>query len=285
MAGRVFGGWPSPVFLIGSALVAQPPDNTAAGGNARGANAVDWQTVRGAASQVASGQEGVIGGGNSNTASGLRTVVAGGNGNTASGTNSAVLGGASNTASGTNGWVLGGTQAVDRSNYGRGAWASGAFAAPGDAQAGEFVLRRDTADATSTRLTANGSGSGSTNTINLPNNATYRLKLLVVAQQTGGSAGTAGDCASWEVNVLMKRGANAAATAIVGGTRVTSAPALAAVTAGAAFAPDLSDAGAAAWTLAIAADTTNGGVAITGTGEANKTIRWVARVMGVEVTA
>jgi hypothetical protein len=34
--------------------------------------------------------------------------------------------------------------------------------------------------------------------------------------------------------------------------------------------------------LAIAADTTNGGIAISGTGEANKTVQWVARVLSVE---
>jgi hypothetical protein len=45
------------------------------------------------------------------------------------------------------------------------------------------------------------------------------------------------------------------------------------------------DAAAAAWMLTLAADTTNGGLAVTGTGEANKTIRWVARVLSAEVTA
>ena len=45
------------------------------------------------------------------------------------------------------------------------------------------------------------------------------------------------------------------------------------------------DAGAAGWTLTLSADTTNGGLAVTATGEANKTIRWVARVLSVEVTA
>jgi hypothetical protein len=42
---------------------------------------------------------------------------------------------------------------------------------------------------------------------------------------------------------------------------------------------------AAAWRIGLTADTTTGGLAVTATGEANKTIRWVARVLSVEVTA
>jgi len=251
------------------ALSAQAPDSTTAGGNARGANAVDWQMVRSAAAGVASGQNAVIGGGQSNTASGAFAAVGGG---------------ISNTADGTRSWVPGGDRASTRGLYGRAAWASGLLSAVGDAQAGEFVLRRQTTDATATRLTSDNAAAGSTNTINLPNSGTFRMKLLVTARQTGGTAGTAGDSASWEANVLMKRGANAAATSFIGGTATTSAPGLAAVTAGTTFAPGLGDAAASGWRLTLAADTTNGGLAVSGTGEANKTINWVARVLSVEAT-
>jgi hypothetical protein len=51
---------------------------------------------------------------------------------------------------------------------------------------------------------------------------------------------------------------------------------------GAAIVPSLNDAAAAAWRLAVAADTTQGGLAVSGTGEANKSISWVARVSSVE---
>jgi hypothetical protein len=134
-------------------------------------------------------------------------------------------------------------------------------------------------------LTANAGAPTGTNTVNLPNNGTYRVKVYVVAQQTGGTAGTAGDCAAWEADLLIRRGANAAATVLVGGHTVTNAPALAAVTAGTPFAPSERDAGAAAWRLTLDADTSVGGLAVSGTGEANKTIRWAARVLSVEVTA
>jgi hypothetical protein len=267
------------------AIIAAVPDGTSAGGNARGANATDLQTSRNAATQVASGAGAALIGGVNNTASGTDAIVGGGSGNVASGSRAAVLGGLGNTADGNNAWVPGGERATTRSTAGRGAWASGRFAANGDAQSGEFSLRIQTSDATAQRLTANAGAPTGTNTVNLPNNGTYRVKVFVVAQQTGGTAGTAGDCASWEADVLIRRGANAAATVLVGGHTVTNAPALAAVTAGTPFAPGQRDAGAAAWTLTLAADTTNGGLAVTGTGEANKTIRWVARVQSVEVTA
>ena len=287
--------------LGNGALSGQAPDAGVAGGNARGANATDWQTSRSAAAQVAAGdfstigggqnntaagQRATVGGGNSNTASNTASVVAGGQGNTATSSFSTVAGGTLNTASGLAAWVPGGANATTRGHLGRGAWAGNdGFASQGDAQAGEFVLRRITTDATATRLTADNAAPSPFNTVNLPNNATYRLKLLVVAQQTGGSAGTVGDCASWEANVLIKRGTNAAATVLVGGTRITNAPALAAVVPGTGFAAGLADAGGAGWLLTLAADTTNGGLAASVTGELNKTIRAVARVLAVEVMA
>ena len=83
-----------------SALQAQPTTSTATGGNARGANAVDWQTIRGAASQVASGAYSNIGGGFYNTATGFGATVAGGTAVTNSGGYSAIGGGFSNTVSG-----------------------------------------------------------------------------------------------------------------------------------------------------------------------------------------
>ena len=48
---------------------ADTPDGAAAGGNIRGAYAVDWQGERTAATQVASGNTATIGGGRRNTAS------------------------------------------------------------------------------------------------------------------------------------------------------------------------------------------------------------------------
>ncbi len=251
-----------------AAMAAQIPDGSATGGNARGANAVDWQSNRTTAAQVAGGANSVIAGGNRNTASANSAAVGGGQLNNASANFSSIGGGQSNATGGIMSWCPGGLQADTRSLYGKGVWASGNFSAAGDAQAGEQVLRRQTTDATQTRLTADNAAPGTANTVNLPNNGTFLLRLRVVARQTGGTVGTAGDSAGWDVSALVRRGANAASTAVIGG--------------GAAIVPSLNDAAAAAWRLAVAADTTQGGLAVSGTGEANKSISWVARVSSVE---
>ena len=59
------------------ALIAHEPDGTTAGGNARGSYAVDLQTIRGAATQVASGNYSIIPGGWSNIASAAYSVAMG----------------------------------------------------------------------------------------------------------------------------------------------------------------------------------------------------------------
>jgi hypothetical protein len=251
------------------ALTAHLPDSTATGGNARGQSAVDWQMSRNNASHVASGNFAVLSGGQRNTASGTAAVVSGGQTNAASGTFSAIGGGQSNAINGSFAWTPGGLQAEARSSYGKGVWASGNFAAAGDAQAAEHVLRRQTADATPTRLTADNNTQAAANSVALPNNGTYLVRIMVVARQTGGTAGSAGDSAGWDVAALVRRGANAASTSLVAGG-------------GTALAPALGDAAAAAWRLAVGVDTTTGGLALTGTGEANKAINWVARIASVE---
>ena len=79
------------------AIVASIPDGTAAGGNARGSNAVDLQTLRVVATQVASGRDCVIAGGNNNTSSGEVNVVGGGSNNNTNGIYSVISGGLNNS--------------------------------------------------------------------------------------------------------------------------------------------------------------------------------------------
>ncbi len=263
------------------AILTAIPDNAATGGNARGTAAVDLQLSRSAANQVASGSYAALVGGTGNIASGQGASVLGGSGNTASGSY-ARAGGASSVASGYASVAEGqdcaasgiysaarGWRANDRGLTAREAFASGYIATQGDAQLGRFVLRGQSTGATAQRLTADGAAAGSANTLNLPNNGTYFVKLLALARQVGGTAGSAGDSASWELAALVRRGASAATTTLVAGG-------------GAAVAPGLNDTAAAAWRLAIAADTTNGGIAISGTGEASKTINWVIQVQSTE---
>jgi hypothetical protein len=104
------------------ALIAQKPDGTTTGGNARGANAVDLQMVRSAATQVANGTRAFVGGGERNTASNTNNVIAGGYNNTASGGFSniipaAICGGGSNTASGFGSFVGGGRTNTASAEY------------------------------------------------------------------------------------------------------------------------------------------------------------------------
>ena len=81
-------------------LSAHVADGTTTGGNKRGTNAVDLQTTRSGATQVASGANAVIGGGSGNTASGQRSFVGGGINNSASAGNDVIVGGNGNTSTG-----------------------------------------------------------------------------------------------------------------------------------------------------------------------------------------
>lgn len=106
------------------ALQAAIADGTAVGGNARGLNAVDWQTARALNTQVASGINAVVGGGQSNRASGQWSTIAGGNLNIANSQESTVGGGTSNGATAGGATVSGGN----------GNGASGTFATVGGGQ-------------------------------------------------------------------------------------------------------------------------------------------------------
>jgi len=275
------------------AVLAQVPDGSSTGGNKRGSNAVDWQTSRSVNTQVASGNYSVIAGGNNNTASGQEAAVGGGSGNTASGVGAVVTGGHSNTASatdssvsggfsntasgsysvvagglmntasGSSSWVTGGTYATTRGISGVGAWSAGRFSATGDAQHEEFQLRRATTDATQTEVSTDGSAPASTTRMVLPDNHAYAFHGRLIARSSTG------DVAVWTIDGAVKRGANAAATALVGTPTATQT---------------FADAGATGWTITIDADTTNGSLRIRVTGAASTTIHWVADLETVEVS-
>jgi hypothetical protein len=85
----------------------------------------------------------------------------------------------------------------------------------------------------------------------------------VVAGVTGG-----GNTKGWTIEGVIKRGANAASTTLVGSTVMSS----------------YADVGAATWTIALSADTTNGGLAVTFTGQAATTIRAVCSINTTEMT-
>ena len=177
------------------------------------------------------------------------------------------IGGNANTASGIASAVLGGANGTTRSIAGN--IASAASNAPigatlGGNQLAMLILARQTTDATATVLASNSSAAAATNQITLPNNSAYYFRGEVIAGVTG-----AGDTKGWYIEGVIKRGANAAATSLVGTPSVTSLYA---------------DAGATTWAVAVAADTTLGCLKITVTGQAATTIRWVAQVRTTEMT-
>jgi hypothetical protein len=291
------------------------------GGFTNTAQTGTYSTVVGGANNIASGKLSFVGGGgdeatatNRNTASGANSVVVGGSKNRVTGINSfigggnsndtignyatftgglnnsdpagysyvtcsggatnvasaygAVIGGGvNNVATGSAAAVLGGQYGTTRAIAGMQAHSAcyGAIAGTlGISQGGYLIIGTQTTNATATRLTSNSSAAATTNQVILPNNSAYYVKGSIIATVTGG-----GNTKSWDFVATIKRGANAASTAIVGTVALNVQAA---------------DAGAATWLVAITADTTNGGLAVTCTGQAATTIRWVAKLETTEVT-
>lgn len=253
----------------------QIADGTSTGGNKRGAYAVDFQRVRASASQVASGQYSFLQGQNS-TAAGAHSVAIGQD-LTVTGGGSVALGGRYTNISGTGCFAAAGQFTQLSANYSMGSGqysidrgidtsrviSGGCFASNGDAQAQELVLRRGTTDATPGRMTASISTGGTNaaaaaNQLVLENNSCYAVKAVVVVRQDA-----TGDSAKYDVDFCIKRGANAASTALVGTATATQVQA---------------DAGASTWTVGVTADTTIGCPAFTVTGEAAHTLRWSAHI-------
>ena len=145
---------------------------------------------------------------------------------------------------------------------GKYAYAGGEIGGHGDSQTGTLVLRTGTSDATATALTSNNSTASTNNQVILPNNSAYGFTGTIVARQQA-SGGTAS--AAWEIKGLIRREGSAGTTVLVNSatTVLDNTP---------------------AWGMALTADTTNGGLAITVTGAAATNIRWVATINTSEVT-
>jgi len=253
---------------------------------------------------VASGAWSVVAGGNKNTASGLGSFIGsnGGDGaafyaNTASGVSSAIVCGTNNTVTGLTGFVGAGISHNNTASYGfigsgvqntvngfssaivggyngntRSVTGNQVFPAcanpianaSGVSQAAILILGRQTTDATATALCSEANAASGTNQVILPNNSAYFFRGEVISGVTGG-----GDTKGWTIEGVIKRGANAASTALVGTPTVTSS---------------FADAGASTWVIAVTADTTNGGLRVTFTGQAATTIRTVAQIRTTEMT-
>jgi hypothetical protein len=177
------------------------------------------------------------------------------------------LGGSNNSANAERAVVIGGGVGSARSIIGNFVASASAFPIGGQngvQQLATLLLGRQTTDATATRLASNSSAAATTNQVILPNNSAYAFEGTCIANVTAG-----GDTSGWKFEGAIKRGANAASTTLVAAVTPTVIA---------------QDAGAATWVLAITADTTNGGIAVTVTGAAATTIRWVCKIETTEVT-
>jgi len=231
-----------------------------------------WSTVAGGAKNTASGNGSFVGGGGTdgssffaNTASGNGSVVVGGFQNVATATGSFVASGFGSTANGIYSSVIGtlGTTRAINGSIVSACCNVPVAAVAGVSQSAVLILGRQTTDATATVLTSDNGGAGTSNQVTMPNNSAYFFTGEVVAGVTGG-----GNTKGWTIDGVIKRGADAASTTLVGST-VTSMYA---------------DVGAATWTIGLTADTTNGGLKVTFTGQASTTIRTVCQIRTTEMT-
>jgi hypothetical protein len=216
---------------------------------------------------VASGNANFVGAGINNNASGDIAAIVGGQGNVASGSRAFVGAGIANTASGGSAAIMGGNYGITRGIEGNHVFPAcnvpiASF--QGVSQAALLVLGVQTTDATATVLRCNTSAASTSNQVILPNNSAYFFTGEVISGVTGG-----GNTKGWTIEGVIKRGANAASTALVGTPTVTSTYA---------------DAGASTWVIAVTADTTNGGLRVTFTGQAATTIRTVCQIRTTEMT-
>jgi hypothetical protein len=283
-------------------LTCHVPDNTAVGGNVRGANAVDLQTIRSAATQVASGSRSVCVG-NYSTASGLIAVaingtatgqgavaingsvtnggVAIGEGANASGHNAYVLG-RSSTASGVDSMSLGGsnTASANRS-FASGllctASAQSAYAEGVTAKADRYAMRAFSSgnfggigDCQSVDFRVFNKTTNATPTTLFLDGSAIRLtipsgKVMSALCRICGIKSDGSAVANYVRRVVIKNVGGA--TFLVGSVETIGT--------------DIED--NASTDVAITADNTNDALQIDVTGIAAETWRWVAVVEGLEI--
>ena len=199
--------------------------------------------------------DGAVALGRSNTSSGNRSFTANFS-NVASAAESVALGNSS-TAAGDYSMATGleaNTSTIRaRRSHGNGS----------DSQASKFMLKRATTNNTLTYLTTDGNDEfqgGATNMFLLANNSGFRFKGTIIGKQSGST-----NVAAWDIDGLVVRGVNAAATTLLisNVTLVQNTP---------------------AWgTPTLAANTTRGGVSVSVTGASATNIKWTAVIETAEV--
>lgn len=253
-------------------ITAQMPDGLVAGGNARGARAVDLQLSRSVADRVASGADSFAVGTNnmaaaaSSGAGGTGTVVTSagtnsfswGNGNSVSASNASAIGWGCSVTAATGVATGDGARSYIQGQRSHASWGGS------QAQITDVVLQRTTTNATTTALFVDGSSAR----FIVPANSSGRCRVVIVARRA-----TAGnETMTWVREVAWQRGVAASTTTIDVQTIGTDR----------GFTGGAWGAGPP-WSAGIVADTTNGGFEIQGTGALATNIRWAASVQPVEL--
>ena len=277
------------------------PDGTVVGGNNRGSYSVDLTLgTQGSASGVASGTSSFLAG-NGGTASGANSICFAAGGGIASGASSICIGsgtasgdysvalGYSSTASGLESFSIGqanvssGVSAFTTGQqntasgpvsqaggyqcaaplYGQMALGAGQFAAKGDAQRSALVAHNTTTDATATSLYLDGASA----LLLIPANTSWLATVTFIARTATATA----TYASYTRTITVWRGV------AVGTTVATTSVTMGTDSGSNAGLPPVG------WVVTLAADATNGGLSLKGTGAAATTVRWVASVNLVEV--
>jgi len=142
-------------------------------------------------------------------------------------------------------------------------FAIGTHTTVGKGQSGITTLNVETTDATQTTITSDQAAASATNQLILPDLSAQSFYAIIVGND-GGSAAV-----MFDVVGLIRRGANASTTALVGTPTVTQL---------------FTDASLSASSIAVVADTTNGGLSVKATGIAATTISWTCTIKTAEAT-
>lgn len=138
----------------------------------------------------------------------------------------------------------------------------GSFASEGDSQGRLLVVRRVTTNATTTELTLDGGAPTASNVIQLADDSTILVRVAVVARRTDADNESAG----YRIEAVLDRNTGAGTTALV-----------------AAIDKKVIAEDQGPWDCDVVANTTDGALRVNVTGQAGKTIRWVAFIRLTEV--
>ena len=170
--------------------------------------------------------------------------------------NAAVSIGAFSDATAQRGFALG--NYAKAGSIGKFAFSNQRYASVGDTQGGLYVLRQQTTNATPIALTTASGGTPSSTQIILPSGSAYAFTGTIVAKQLSSS-----NAAAWEVKGLIVNQGGTTTLTNSATTVISNTP---------------------SWGMALSADDTNDALAITVTGAASTTIRWVANIQTSEVS-